>query len=454
MTTSTHPPGAHPPPLTPSRSPAQSLPRLARPGPPLRRIAAVALATFGSTFAFAIALVTLIDPPSATSCGADCAITLASHRFATVLGIPALAWAAALHAALGALTWALALSPPHRHALLQSAQLTLVAALLAGSATYLVIGLVTDVRCAICLAMHALAVVAALGAAITPRAPVHAPAPRRLAAALLALAAWLALAWSLGQLATRARAAAPSPSAPTDRWLAAVCDPSTCPDAAHFGPDALPDDDASLVLARGPGPTLVAWLDLDCPACRADFAAQEPLYRRLVQEGRGLRLVFRASSRACDARADHGDPSRCEAPSAIICAARHAGPDAALDLLQRELSAAPGYFTRDDRRQALAALTATAARCFDAELALGPRGTLAAHAEAARRLAAAARTHPGCAAQGDDAPWWCFAATPSFAIAHATPPRPSTEPTARALAWSAATGELRADVLERCLELP
>ena len=71
--------------------------------------------------------------------------------------------------------------------------------------------------------------------------------------------------------------------------------------------------------------------------------------RRLVDEGRGLRLLLRANSPACNALATSGPASRCEAPAAVVCAARHGGAEAALDLLAElaeelcfEMRLAPG----------------------------------------------------------------------------------------------------------------
>ncbi len=267
---------------------------------------------------------------------------------------------------------------------------------------------------------------------------------------VLALAVWVGLAWGLAQVSARTKAARAAPAASTEKWLAAVCEPSTCPAGARFGPEAMPDDDASIVLARGVGPTLVAWLDLGCGACRADFKAEEPLLRERMRNGAGLRLILRAGARACDAQARGGDARACEAPTAVVCAARHAGPEAALDLLAWELQAEPGYYTLADRRQALAAMTPMAARCLDSELALGPRGTLAEHAEAARRFEARARDHAGCDV-ASAAAWWCFSATPGFAIVAPSPLAPPTQRASAAAPFANATGDLRREVLEHCL---
>lgn len=408
----------------------------------LRRVVGVALATSAGAAAIVIALrAAFATTPLA--CGNDCATAFAQSPYAAILGVPALLWAAALHVVLLVTTWTWVLWPARR-AWFGTAQIALVLALLGGSAAYLVIGLATGVRCRVCLALHVLALLAASGTAFLPRAAGHQPAPfaRRLALAALAFAALAGIAWGLATL--RGRAAASDDV--DQRWLGAVCEPGRCPSAARFGPDVLPDEDHSLVLADGPR-TLVAWLDLECAACRADFAAEEPLFRALVKAGDGLRLVLRAGSRACDAGASGGDARACEAPAALVCAARHAGADKALDLLAWELAAAPGYYTLADRRQTLAALSPMAARCFDAELALGPRGTLGAHAEAARRLAVAASVHAGC--NSADPAWWCFTATPSFAIVE-----PSPLPALGAGDdFATATGVLRAEVLERCMEV-
>jgi len=415
---------------------------------PLRRLVAVVLATAASVLALSIGLQSLFAA-TPLACGADCA-AIAQSRFAVVLGVPAIAWASALHVVLFLVTWALVVGPRRHLALLEAAQLGLVVALLGGSATYLVLGLATDVRCKICIAMHALAVVASLGAALMPRDPWPVEALKRVAAVMLALALWVGLAWGLAQVSARTRSARAAPAASTEKWLAAVCEPSTCPVGARFGPEALPDDDASVVLAASSGPTLVAWLDLDCAACRADFKTEEPLLRARLRAGQSTRLMLRAGARSCDARAHGGDARACEAPTAVVCAARHAGPEAALDLIVWELQAEPGYYTLADRRQTLAGMSPMAARCLDSELALGPRGTLAEHAEAARRFEEQARDHVGCDATSAAA-WWCFSATPSFAIVASTP-LPSLNRMPLSAPFATATGDLRRKVLERCLE--
>lgn len=417
-------PASSTPPLAPSRA---------------RFTLGVALATAAGAAALVIAVrAAFATTPSA--CGDACATAFSQSPYAVVLGVPALLWAAALHAVLLATHWAGVLAP-RRRAWLGSAQVALVLALLGGSAAYLVIGLATGVRCRVCLALHVLALVVAIGTVLLPRAADPPRVAQRIAVAALAVAAWSGLAWGLSAL--RGRAAVDSDAGP---WLAAVCEPGRCPSAARFGPEVLPDEDHALVLADGPR-TLVAYLDLECAACRADFAAEEPLFRALIKGGDGLRLVLRASSRACDASASGGDPRACEAPAALVCAARHAGAGKALDLLAWELAAAPGYYTLADRRQTLAALSPMAARCFDAELALGPRGTLGAHAEAARRLATAASVHAGCNIA--EPAWWCFASTPSFAIVE---PR-SLPALGGDDTFATATGPLRAEVLERCMEV-
>jgi hypothetical protein len=411
--------------------------------PPSIALVGVGLTSFASTLALSVGLQALFSPTPG-GCGADCASALARSGVSVVLGIPALAWATALHALLLVTTWSAAIverrdGGPRGD--LRTAQLALVVVLLGGSAAYLVLGLAGGVRCPLCLTMHALAVVASLGIAILPKAP-GSPLPRRAAAATLVLAAWVLVAFGLGRLEARRAAAALAPAASTEKWLAAVCAPDACPGAARFGPEAMPDDGAAIVLGSAPGATLVAWLDLECAACRADFAAEAPLFRELARSGRGARLLLRGG--ACEP-GGRGDPRTCEAPAAVICAARHGGPAAALDHLGWELSAEPGFYTIDDRRRALAALGPTAARCLDAELALGTRGTLAAHARAARRLARSAEGHAGCGAS-DLTAWWCFSATPSFAIVDAQAPGGQDD------AFASARGDLRREVLEQCLE--
>lgn len=418
------------------------------PRPRARLAAGIALTTGGSALAAMVASHALFGPtPSA--CGDACGAALASPA-SIVFGVHALAWAGALHVALFVTTWLRALLSDRSTVLrpsIHSAQIALMVILLLGSASYLVLGLASGTRCPICLTLHALAVASALGVALLPRFD-GAPRPlHRWGTVALAVALWIALAWGASRVATRIQTARAAPAASTERWLAAVCEPTSCPSAARFGPEALPDEDGAIVLATGE-PTLVAWLDLDCPACRADFAVEAPLFRALVERrgtgtGPGLHLVLRSR---CDARG--ADPRACEAPAAVICAGRHGGPAAALDHLSWELAAAPGYYTHADRQGALSGISDVAVRCLDGELGLGARGTLAAHAESARRLGARARTHAGCTAS--DAPWWCFSATPSFAIIHAVPPRVGVAPVS---AFSGATGELRREVLEQCLEV-
>lgn len=462
-------------PVAPSRAPTR--------GPGALGAVGLALTLLASGSAIGLAVVGL-GPHALTRCGDACALALSDRGFASLLGLPILAWAAALHAALIALTWALvllrALPRARSDRALVNATWVLLALLLIGTATYLVLGLARlEVGCKLCLAMHALAMASALGATLhltaasavpntsddapddaSHDAPDDAPgrashptrwhlAPTVITLALAA-AATVGGAWLLGH----PRHAEATPGA---QWLGAVCTPSTCPASAHFGPRALPDPDEALVLAQpAPGrPTLVAWLDLACPACRADFAALEPLLRELAAapSGAGLSLLLRADAAACDPLASGGAPSACEAPIALLCAARHGGPDAALDHLAWELAASPGYLTLADRRAALSARTPAAARCLDDELALGPRGTLAAHSRAARRLRGEARARTTCG--GADPAWWCFEGTPSFAIVHPrAAPEPDASPSdpAQSRALGAATGALRANTLRECLE--
>lgn len=446
---------------------------------------ALTLVASGSAIGLALAG---LGPNALSRCGDACTHALADGAFARLLGLPVLAWAAALHAALIGLTWALVLaraSASRHHRALVNASWVLLALLLTGTATYLVVGLVRlEVGCKLCLAMHGLAMASALGATLhlsgasptsdapTSDAPTLASSPdtadrwRRLAPTALTLAlaggAIVAGAWLFGR-PRRVEAT------PTAQWLGAVCTPSSCPSDAHFDPRALPASDEALVLARpAPGhPTLVAWLDLACPACRADFAALEPLLRDLASgSGPGLSLLLRADAAACDPLASGGAPSACEAPTAMLCAARHGGPTAALDHLAWELAATPGYLTLADRRAALSNRSPAAARCLDDELALGPRGTLAAHARAARRLAGEARAHatcgeadqhrrPGASSLPTAEPaWWCFEGTPSFAIVQspAAPARSAPSDLAQTRALGMATGVLRANTLRECLE--
>jgi len=282
------------------------------------------------------------------------------------------------------------------------------------------------------------------GLGVVLRSRLEAPPGERLrhaGMAALVLALWVLAAWGLGTLAARHQRALAAPAASTDKWLAAICQPRACPSAARYADQVMPADAASIVLSRGPGATLVAWLDLDCAACRSDFAAEEPFFRRLQRERRNARLLMRAP--ACM----RGDAAACQAPAAAVCAGRHAGGEAALDYLAWELSAEPGFYTLEDRRRALSAMSPLAVRCLDNELALGARGSLAAHEDAARTLADAAREHSGCS--GPSPAWWCFAATPSFAIIDDAPPRLGRTP---ADAFASASGALRVEVLEQCLE--
>ncbi|MCC6622015.1 MAG: protein kinase [Deltaproteobacteria bacterium] len=389
--------------------------------------------------------------------GSDaCRAALTSPTWSRVLGIPVSLWAAALHATLLAVTGLRLVTRRGDLALL-----TLVLVLLAGTTTYLVVGLaVMEVRCTLCLAMHGSAFAVGVGGLLLVfdrgrRLPLG--EPRAWMATLVALAAWLGLALALGALVSpaRARPTAQAGAAPAGQITTAAA--SACPSAVTHDLLDLPPDASAVVLAEAArdAPVLVAWIDLDCEACRAAHTALAPLYRELVQTRRaGLRLVLGADlqPRHIAARA---------APAALVCAARHGGGLAALDLVDWELYASPGFYLPADRRRWLETrLGRDAAHCLDAELVARDGGSLAAHAawvDDARRAAAA---RPECVDAAARGAWWCWAGTPSFGVfrprrgaasaASAPAPDPAGAPLADGLAT--ASEAARRATLAACLE--
>ncbi|MFO0749788.1 MAG: protein kinase [Myxococcota bacterium] len=361
-----------------------------------------------------------------------CRAALTNTTFAKVLGVPVAVWAAALHAVLLAAAGVRLLAKRGNLALL-----ALVVILLAGTTAYLVIGLViVDVRCTLCLALHAAALGVGAGGLLVVRD--IRPAlrePRAWAGVFGALAGWVALALLIATI-VRPRPAQAAERDPTATAERASTRAAQCPAAVTHTFYDLPPDDASVVLAdppdaapgspgsaASPRPVLVEVLDLECDACRAAHATLAPLYRELAQTQRaGLRLVLLTDRPTLVARA---------APAALICAERHGGALAALDFVDWELRASPGYYTPEDRRRWLATrLDATAARCLDAELAAGAHGTLAAHASWVADMKRLAAARPECDDAAARNAWWCWVGTPSFGVFRADerPPRGRPRP--------------------------
>ena len=410
-----------------------------------------------------------------------CHIALTHPSFSKVLGIPVLAWAFALHLVLAALAvTALAtrrgFSPQNpRTSALQAARTAGAVVLLAGTIAYLAIAIgVVRVACPLCLTLHGLGLVAAITAIVA-----LAPATRAALRALARPATWaLFVALTVlfvGLTVSADRATRAASSAATTATATALAQRAPDPQRAQLGPLAplavaptcaapliasareLPPAEAALVIAPPTDrPVVVAHLDLDCPACRAEHAALTPLYRRLAatQEA-GLRIVLWAKSRACNRYLDRNasdDQALCDAPAALVCAARHGGGLAALDYLDWEFQAEPGYYTHEARARWLdARLGDVAARCLDAELRVGPVGTVGAHAAFA---AQARRTAQSESFRGCDRPdaWWCWAGTPSFVVVEPRPGGDLAPQTARDLdALAALSGEDRRAALAACL---
>jgi uncharacterized membrane protein len=479
-------------------------PRATRRTPPVRRVAdplAARRAGHGLTIISLVAslgaaglslwgLLAGTRAPAMCAAASDaCHVALTHPSFSKVLGIPVLAWAFALHVLLAALA-ATALAqraplrpssaptsdPPSagpgrgRSPAFQAARMAGAITLLAGTIAYLVIALaVVRVACPLCLTLHALGLVAAATAIVallpdaraTGRALAR-PATWGLLAALLALFVGLTVS---ADHATRAARAAPTPTdaraanAPpsADAPFAPVAVAPSCAAPLVGSARELPPAEASIVIAPPTDrPVLVAHLDLDCPACRAEHAALSPLYRRLAatQEA-GLRLVLWAKSRACNRYLDRSasaDDALCTAPAALVCAARHGGGLAALDYLDWEFQAEPGYYTHAARARWLETrLGDVAARCLEAELRAGSVGTVGAHAAFA---AQARRIAQNDGFRGCDRPdaWWCWAGTPSFVVVEPRPSGHRAPPIARDLdALVALSGRDRQATLAACI---
>lgn len=423
------------------------------------RLGGATLAWLATAFAAALSWSGLGVQPS--SCGGDCA-ALANSAGAALFGIPILALSFALHLTLWlTLSAALLTRGTRLGQALHTLAFALAALLLVGTAVYLTWGLVLGLACHLCLTLHTAALVAALGVFV---AGLGEPLAARGTGIALLIAAPLALAiWGgatfLGQHHHHQRLAA---AQQVEATLAAVCEADTCPAAATFPRAELPED--ALVLtgdpratASHPSTTMLLYIDFECAACRRELATMRELLRSLVTTGdAGLAILLRAEVSACDPSARGGDPARCEAPAALVCANRHGRGPSALAYLDWELAASPGYYTLEDRRTWLAQRVDPEARqCLDDELRLGRFGTVARHAEAARTLRDQARTHTGCGgptpSSGDEA-FWCFASTPSVALFTNRAPQPLT--TARELALGRLTGSARARLLDTCLGGP
>lgn len=422
---------------TPSPAPT---PRTKRPSTSWRLIIGGILALIGGAIGVGLGLAAAhhgASPTPAPMCldehGVDaCRTALTNPTFARVFGLPVAAWAAALHAVLLA---AIGIRLIAKRGNLALVTLTLI--LLAGTTAYLVIGLaIVDVRCTLCLAMHGAALVVGVGAILVIQDLKPALRnPRAWAGVLGALAGWVALAVLITGLARPRAALAAAPSQPAA---------STCPAPIQHARADLPSDDASIVLsdAAPDRPVLVELLDLECSACRGAHAALAPLYRELAQTRRaGLRLVLKSADTV---------PARA-APAALICAARHGGPLAALDFIDWELRASPGYYTPEDRRRWLGRrLDRAATRCLDDELRAGGSGTLAAHATWADDIRSTSAARDTCGDATNRNAWWCWVGTPSFGVFRTNPTTTASEAMLDGL--STVSEAARNATLAQCLE--
>jgi uncharacterized membrane protein len=410
---------------------------VSRTKPLLRRIG-LTLALVSTSAATVIGWLALGVETTSTSCGASGCADLAASPFATLFGIPVLAFATGLHAVLWLLLVVRLVT--RRPAALHGAAFALAAILLLGTAIYLVLGLVSGAPCALCLTLHALAITASVGVYMSgvglPVLPSDGPSQR-----LTFIIALGASAFVIGLAFIGGHRAAATTSAAVDhtRWLSTVCEPATCPPSATFPQNERPE--AAVILSDPPDqPTLTLWVDLECPACRREILAMKDQLSDLVTTRRaGLSLVLAVDSQACDPARRGGDLTQCEAPAALVCAARFGAGPSGLSYLLWELSAAPGFFSLEDRRRWLVQhVDRDAAQCLDD----------------ARDLAAFAASSPGCDSSTDPA-WWCFQSTPSMAIvlpSGARPPAPLS--VARELALGQLTGPIRGQLLDRCLGEP
>ena len=421
---------------------------------PILRNVGLFLALVSTSAATVIGWLALGVETTSTSCGASGCADLAASPFATLLGVPVLAFAAGLHAVLWLLLFVRLFI--RRPAALHAAAFGLAAVLLLGTAIYLVLGLVSGAPCALCLTLHALAITASVGVYVSgigmPVVPTESPTQRL--TIFLALGASV-LVIALAFLGNHRASATTAATIDHTRWLSTVCEPTTCPPSATIPDGERPE--AAVVLSDPPDqPTLTLWVDLECPACRREILGMKDQLSDLVTTRRaGLSLVLAVDSQACDPARRGGDLAQCEAPAALICAARYGAGPSGLSYLLWELSAAPGYFSLEDRRRWLIQhVDRDAAQCLDDELRLGRHGELARHASAARNLATFAASSPGCDANSDSA-WWCFQSTPSMVIVLPSGARsPAPLSVARELALGRLTGPVRSQLLDHCLGAP
>lgn len=421
--------------------------------------AATGVATTQRHYELAYQLDVVAPEACDTSGGDQCALALADPEWATALGLPVAAWATGALVVVIALAWLLALGLAWgRQRLIDGSTLSLAGValgLLAGTGVYLVVGLaVLEVSCALCLTMHAIngVLIVALGVLLWRLRGRVLPALARVSAWGVALGAalavygvaWLsshALATELGDAAGTAR----TTDARFDAAYQAVCEAPACPEQLLREPEGLPDRHASIVLASPSNalavghPTLVELVDMTCEACRAYHQRFGAALRDHIARGDvGVRLVLWSRGAQCNPRARGAGDESCAANAGLVCAARHGGTDAALHYIEWSFGATAGFYSTADRRQWLARqVDDTAARCLDAELDLGQRGTLARHAEWAARVSHEA----GC----ED--WHCFASTPSFAVF-----RPDAPPSlVRGAELDDASSALRQRYLDACL---
>lgn len=417
--------------------------------PPARALKwiGLGLAWLATAFSAALAWKGLGIEPS--SCASDCA-AMAHAPGASIYGIPILAFALGLHLVLWLVIGLRAFTTsPKLIATLATLMFGLAALLLVGTAVYLVWGLVLGLTCTLCLTLHAAALVAALGVFLAGLGePVFTRGTARHVALGMVLAALVMLLGTVSGASHRTWTQ--NDRTYVDADIASLCEIDTCPSAAVFRTSDLPE--AALVVSQA-SPTVLLWIDFECTACRRELATLKSFLTEHIMKKGGLALLLRAEVAACDPSARGGDPSRCEAPAALICATRHGRPTSALAYLEWELAASPGFYTLEDRRAWLAQRVDPAARqCLDDELRMGRHGTLARHAEAARNLGQLAQAHVGCGPNQAEPAWWCFAATPSLAVFSDTAPPAMT--VARELALSQLSGSARGRLLDSCVGGP
>lgn len=368
--------------------------------------------------------------------GDSCEQALAHPEWGKLFGVSVAAWGAGAYIAglFFALLLALALALRSEGLLSASlGALSVVAmVMIGGTLLYLIVGLfVIGTKCGLCLTMHAIngVIVTLIGISVFSTWKDYARRSYSGAvgagAALFALVLYGGAAFAVDSIEEQRFDKLEARSADLEKQYGGIleraCPVIPCPEELVFPLADMPDETASVVLAKGAGEKhLVEMLDMSCEACQDQHRFLTDRYRTMMQKGdkgMGLRLVLWSANRDCNPHTKRRlHFHSCSANAGLICAARAGGPEKALAYMEWEFSAENlQAHTLPDRMGWLEKnVSVLAPACLKEELSNGTDGRLARHATAGKVLAEKAKKRAECGPEGKG--WWCFNVTPSFGV--------------------------------------